>query len=76
MRSERDGAELQTPRLHLRAWRDEDLDELAALCADPAVMRHFPATLNREQSQALLHSFAAAFRGAWLYLLVALEPRG
>lgn len=54
MRSERDGVELQTPRLHLRAWHDEDLDELAALCADPAVMRHFPAPLNREQSRALL----------------------
>ena len=24
-----DGIELQTPRLYLRAWRDEDLDELA-----------------------------------------------
>ena len=49
-----DVTELQTPRLHLRAWRDEDLDELAALCADPAVMRYFPAPLNREQSGALL----------------------
>lgn len=54
MRSEGDGAELQTPRLHLRGWRDEDLDELAALCADPLVMRYFPAPLNREQSGALL----------------------
>ena len=54
MRSERDGAALQTPRLLLRAWRDEDLGELATLCADPAVMRYFPAPLSREQSKALL----------------------
>ena len=27
--------ETQSPRLLLRAWRDDDLDPLAALCADP-----------------------------------------
>ncbi|MBD9400054.1 GNAT family N-acetyltransferase [Pseudomonas sp. PDM11] len=54
MRCEVEGTAPQTPRLLMRAWRDEDLDELATLCTDPAVMRYFPATLNREQSQALL----------------------
>ncbi|MBB5205138.1 RimJ/RimL family protein N-acetyltransferase [Inhella inkyongensis] len=43
---------LRTPRLLLRPWRDEDLPAYAALNADPEVMRHFPALLTREQSDA------------------------
>jgi RimJ/RimL family protein N-acetyltransferase len=31
---------LETERLILRRWRDEDLDALAAMNADPEVMRH------------------------------------
>ncbi len=45
--------ELHTPRLRLRAWRDEDLPDFAALNADPEVMRHFPACLGRAESDAL-----------------------
>ncbi|HNH16653.1 GNAT family N-acetyltransferase [Zoogloea sp.] len=44
---------LLTPRLHLRPWRAEDLSPFAALNADPEVMRHFPATLERATSDAL-----------------------
>jgi RimJ/RimL family protein N-acetyltransferase len=44
--------ELRTPRLLLRQWRDDDLEPFAALNADPEVMRHFPSTLTREQSDA------------------------
>ena len=43
---------LQTPRLFLRPWRDADLAPYAALNADPEVMRHFPALLSREESDA------------------------
>ena len=42
--------ELRTPRLVLRQWGDEDLEPFAALNADPEVMRHFPSTMTREQS--------------------------
>ena len=35
--------ELETPRLRLRQWRDEDREPFAALNADPRVMEHFPA---------------------------------
>jgi RimJ/RimL family protein N-acetyltransferase len=31
---------VETPRLLLRPWRAGDLEPLAALCADPEVMRH------------------------------------
>jgi ribosomal-protein-alanine N-acetyltransferase len=43
-------AELATPRLLLRNWREDDQAPFAALNADPEVMRYFPTTLTRAQS--------------------------
>ncbi|WP_298816609.1 GNAT family N-acetyltransferase [uncultured Roseibium sp.] len=45
---------LETERLLLRAWRDDDLDPFAALCADPEVMRYFPDVMSRERSELLI----------------------
>jgi RimJ/RimL family protein N-acetyltransferase len=45
-------AELSTPRLVLRQWRDSDLEPFAALNADPEVMRYFPGPMSREESDA------------------------
>lgn len=47
---------LRTERLLLRPWRDADLAPYAALNADPVVMRHFPSTLTREQSDLHVRS--------------------
>src|SRR3954449_4543687 len=44
---------LRSERLVLRGWREDDLEPFAALNADPRVMEHFPATLTREESDAL-----------------------
>lgn len=44
---------IETPRLILRGWRESDLDPWAALNADPEVMRHFPATQTRIESDAM-----------------------
>ena len=46
--------ELRTDRLLLRQWRQSDREPFAALNADPAVMEHFPATLDREQSDGFV----------------------
>jgi ribosomal-protein-alanine N-acetyltransferase len=46
--------ELRTKRLLLRAWREADREPFAALNADPAVMEHFPSTLDRSESDALV----------------------
>ncbi|NUT82734.1 MULTISPECIES: GNAT family N-acetyltransferase [Pseudomonas] len=46
--------ELESARLLLRQWRDDDLPEFAAMCADPQVMRYFPARLSRLESAALI----------------------
>ena len=63
------GPILTTERLILRPWRDEDLAPFAAMNADPEVMRHFPATLDRAESDAMvgrirLH-FATRGFGMW-----------
>ena len=52
-------ATLETPRLILREWRDEDVDAWAAMSADPRVMEHFPSTYNRTQSEASAQRFRA-----------------
>ncbi|WP_246852712.1 GNAT family N-acetyltransferase [Naasia sp. SYSU D00948] len=44
---------MRTARLLLRQWREEDLEPFAHLNADPEVMRHFPAPLDRAASDAL-----------------------
>jgi RimJ/RimL family protein N-acetyltransferase len=49
---EADHPTLVTPHLRLRPWRDDDLPAFAALNADPAVMGHFPAPLDRARSDA------------------------
>lgn len=53
--------ELETDRLLLRTWRDEDRAPFAELCGDPEVMRFFPATLNRTQSDASIDSWQTQF---------------
>ncbi len=46
--------EVRTPRLLLRAWRDDDAPAFAALNADPRVMEHFPNLVTREESDAMI----------------------
>ncbi len=43
---------LETPRLLIRQWREEDKTPLAQLNADARVMRYFESTLTREDSDA------------------------
>jgi RimJ/RimL family protein N-acetyltransferase len=45
--------ELETDRLILRQWENDDLPDFAALNADPEVMKYFPNLLSREASDAM-----------------------
>jgi RimJ/RimL family protein N-acetyltransferase len=45
---------LETDRLRMRDWREEDFAPFAALNADDKVMKYFPARLNRKQSDAYI----------------------
>lgn len=60
---------LDAPRLILRRWRPEDREPFAALNADPEVMRHFPAPLDRDASDALAERIERCFEaegfGLW-----------
>ena len=47
-----------TERLLLRQWREDDREPFAALNADPAVMEHFPAPLDRAESDAFIDRIA------------------
>ncbi|MFD1840082.1 GNAT family N-acetyltransferase [Paracidovorax cattleyae] len=46
-----DPALLRSPRLRLRPWTPADRAPFAALNADPVVMEHFPAPLDRAQRE-------------------------
>jgi Acetyltransferase (GNAT) domain len=46
--------ELVTERLILRRWRTSDREPFARMNADSDVMRYFPRTLTREESDAFL----------------------
>ena len=52
-------APVRTERLLLRPWRDEDLEPLAAMNADPHVMEHFPGIMSRNASDAQMDRFRA-----------------
>lgn len=52
---------LKTKRLILRRWTAADLEPLAALNADPEVMRHFPSTLTIDQSKSFIAAVEAHF---------------
>lgn len=68
---------LETKRLLLRQWRDEDYPAYAKLNSDPAVMRYFPALLSTEQSveQADKLKQRIAERG-WGFWAVELKESG
>lgn len=65
---------IETERLLLRPWRDDDREPFAALNADPEVMRFFPARLTREESDALVEAIRRHF-GEHGFGLWALEVR-
>ena len=51
--------ELTTERLLLRAWREDDREPFARTSADPEVMRWFPATMDKERSDAFVDRLIA-----------------
>lgn len=71
------GVMVETERLLLRQWRASDREPFAALNGDPQVMRHFPAVLSREQSDAMADRQAAAIaeRG-WGFWAVEVRRSG
>ena len=52
---------IETARLRLRSWREDDRDVFAALNADPDVSRDLGGPLSRTASDAKLDRYIAAF---------------
>jgi ribosomal-protein-alanine N-acetyltransferase len=69
------GPELETERLLLRRWRDEDLEPFAQMNADPEVRRHFVSTLDRRASQLFIERAEREFEECGLGIW-AVEVRG
>jgi RimJ/RimL family protein N-acetyltransferase len=69
--------ELITARLRLRDWTDADREPFAALNADPEVMRHFPAALTREESDAFVDGITTTLhRKGWGLWAVEVRETG
>lgn len=62
-------ATLPAFRVVLRRWRLDDYEPFAKMKADPEVMRYFPSTLMREQSDRLIERIESEFEennfGLW-----------
>lgn len=60
---------LQTERLTLRPWREQDFELFAQLNSDPKVMEYFPGLLSRENSDLFAHKVASGIKergwGLW-----------
>ena len=63
---------LQTPRLIFREMSPDDLDFVAAMLADPEVMRDYPKCYSREEAATWVerqtHRYARHGHGLWLAL--------
>ena len=61
--------QIDTARLRLRSWRDDDRPAFAELNADPRVMEYLHAVLSREESDAIVDRIEAHFElhgfGLW-----------
>lgn len=49
--------ELKTKNLILRQWKEDDLDPYARLTSSKEIMKYFPRTLTKEQSNAAARKF-------------------
>lgn len=54
-------SEIRTARLLLRQWRDDDLEQVVEMNADPKVMEFIGPLLDEDQSKAMM----ARARGSW-----------
>ena len=53
---------IETKRLILREWKDEDIPAFVAMNQDPRVMEFFPALRTEQESRALVERIGQHFR--------------
>ncbi|EPL3989139.1 GNAT family N-acetyltransferase [Providencia stuartii] len=59
--------ELETPRLRLRRWAEQDKERFFDMNSSPEVMRYFPSVLNKSQSDQMMDTIMERFatQGGW-----------
>ncbi|MGF1723913.1 GNAT family N-acetyltransferase [Photobacterium nomapromontoriensis] len=68
---------IETERLLLRSWKASDFPEFAKMTADPQVMRYFPKTLSREESDAIASKIQGLIlEKGWGFWAVELKETG
>ncbi len=53
---------IETSRLIIRSWKEEDLKEFGRLNSDEAVMRYFPKTLSEGETDAFYEAIQEEFK--------------
>ncbi|GJM06895.1 MAG: hypothetical protein DHS20C10_06290 [marine bacterium B5-7] len=53
---------LETERLILRTWREEDFAPFCAMNQNPKVMEYFPSVLNESESRAIVDKVEQHFQ--------------
>src|SRR5258707_1213326 len=62
---------IETDRLILRGWAEQDRESLAAMHADPEVMERYPAPLSREESSVRFERYQETLnRQGYGYMVV------
>ncbi|CAK7004042.1 MAG: Acetyltransferase [Desulfovibrio sp.] len=68
---------LETSRLILRQWRNADYAPYAAMSHDPEVMRYFPATLSRAESDERIDHYRSLIdKNGWGLWAVEVKATG
>lgn len=68
---------LETERLRLCTWQERHIAPFAAMNADPAVMRHFPALWSEERTRAMVARQQELFaQRGWGHWAVELKDSG
>jgi len=69
--------ELGTDRLILRQWKDSDFLPFSEINADPAVMKYYPRTLRKKESNAMADKIRSLIsEQSWGFWAVELKKEG
>ncbi|MBI2811681.1 MAG: GNAT family N-acetyltransferase [Candidatus Melainabacteria bacterium] len=66
---------LESNRIRFRKITEDDLDDLAALYADPDVMRYYPRTRTREETHEAIKTYQKKYETEKVCLMAAIHKR-
>jgi len=66
---------IESDRIRFRKITEDDLDDLAALYADPDVMRYYPRTRSREETQECIKTYQKKYESETVCLMAAIHKR-